>query len=77
MVFSFIHSSKHATTARYSAPVVMTTRHMQHYGDLNFLEESFDNHLRWFEFLKQYFDDGMREKKYDDDLKGYVKEHSL
>lgn len=76
MVFSFIHSSKHATTARYSAPVVMTTRHMQHYGDLNFLEESFDNHLRWFEFLKQYFDDGMREKKYDDDLKGYVKEGS-
>ena len=49
---------------------------MQHYGDLNFLEESFDNHLRWFEFLRKYFDDGMREKKYDEDLKGYVKEGS-
>ena len=34
-----------------SAPVVMTARHMQHYGDLNFLIDSYDNHLQWFNFL--------------------------
>lgn len=49
---------------------------MHHYGDLKFLEESYDDHLRWYNFLRKYFDDGMRTKKYDDNLKGYIKEGS-
>jgi hypothetical protein len=59
-----------------SAPVVMTARHMQHYGDLNFLIDTYDNHLQWFNFLRKNFDNGMRVKKYDDNLVGYIKEGS-
>lgn len=59
-----------------SAPIVMTARHMQHYGDLSLLEESFDNHMRWFNFLQKHFDTGMKKKGYDEDLKGYTKEGS-
>ncbi|KAL7532529.1 hypothetical protein ACHAXR_004689, partial [Thalassiosira sp. AJA248-18] len=59
-----------------SAPVVMTARHMQHYGDIKLLEESFDNHMKWFNFLLSHFDKGMKTKGYDEDLKGYVKEGS-
>jgi hypothetical protein len=54
----------------------MTVRHMQHYGDLNFLEDVYNNHLRWFTFLQKYFDEGIRAKNYDDNLRGYLKEGS-
>jgi len=59
-----------------SAPIVMTVRHMQHYGDLRLLEESFDNHMKWFKFLYDHFDAGLKAKGYDEELKGYVKEGS-
>ena len=59
-----------------SAPIVMTARHMQHYGDLRLLEESFDNHMKWFNFLLSHFDKGMKTKGYDEELKGYTKEGS-
>jgi len=59
-----------------SAPVVMTARHMQHYGDLRLLEESFENHMKWYKFLLSHFDKGMKAKDYADDLKGYMKEGS-
>ena len=59
-----------------SAPIVMTARHMQHYGDLKLLEESFDNHLKWLNFLITHFDKGMKAKGYDEELKGYTKEGS-
>lgn len=56
-----------------SAPVVLTARHFQHYGDLRLLEESFGYHLKWYEFLRTHFDEGMTNKGYRDDLKGYTK----
>jgi len=59
-----------------SAPIVMTARHMQHYGDLRLLEESFDNHMKWFNFLLSHFDKGMKTKGYDEELEGYTKEGS-
>lgn len=59
-----------------SAPIVMSVRHMQHYGDLRLLEESFDNHKKWYDFLHSHFDRGMETKGYDEHLKGYVKEGS-
>ncbi len=30
-----------------TAPPVLTVRHMQHYGDLDFLNESLHHHIRW------------------------------
>lgn len=59
-----------------SAPIVMTVRHMQHYGDMRLLEESFDNHLSWFNFLVKFFDQGMTAKGYEEDLVNYKKEGS-
>lgn len=59
-----------------SAPVILTARHFQHYGDLRFLEESFGNHMKWFDFLRKNFDKGMAEKGYLDDLKGYKRDGS-
>ena len=59
-----------------SAPIIMTTRHMQHYGDLRLLEESFENHLKWFKFLVTHFDPGMKVKGYDEELRGYIREGS-
>jgi len=59
-----------------SAPIVMTARHMQHYGDLKLLEETFENHMKWFNFLVTHFDKGLKKKGYEDDLKGYIREGS-
>jgi len=59
-----------------TAPPVITVRHMQHYGDLEFLAESLPNHIRWLEFLNQYFNRGMEEKGYDEDLRKYDGEGS-
>ena len=59
-----------------SAPVVMTARHMQDYGDAGLVEETFTNHERWFEFLVEHFDKGLKKKGYDDELRGYTKEGS-
>mmetsp|Transcript_20452 Transcript_20452/g.42912 ORF Transcript_20452/g.42912 Transcript_20452/m.42912 type:complete len:1082 (-) Transcript_20452:914-4159(-) len=55
-----------------SAPPVLTVRHMQHYGDVELLALSFENHVNWLKFLGSYFDDGMRTKNYDDELKNYT-----
>ncbi|KAL9179118.1 hypothetical protein ACHAXT_000160, partial [Thalassiosira profunda] len=59
-----------------SAPVVMTARHNQHYGDAGLVEETFANHERWFEFLVEHFDKGLKKKGYDEELRGYTKEGS-
>jgi len=59
-----------------SAPIVMTARHMQHYGDTRLLEEMYENHLKWFHFLVEHFDRGIKAKGYEDDLYGYIKEGS-
>ena len=56
-----------------SAPVVMTARHFHHYGDIELLEKSFDDHYKWFTFLLAHFDQGLKAKGYDDELKGYIK----
>lgn len=49
---------------------------MQNFGDKKLLEDSFDNNMRWFNFLVKHFDRGMLSKGYDPELKGYVKEGS-
>jgi hypothetical protein len=54
-----------------SAPLVLTVRHMQFFGDLSFLKESLPNHIKWLDFLDEYFDEGMKKHRYDDELKGY------
>lgn len=59
-----------------SAPIVMTARHMQHYGDVKFLAESFVSHMKWFIFLHTHFEEGMAAKGYDEDLVGYIREGS-
>ena len=40
------------------------------------LEESYDNHMKWFNFLHLKFDNGMKEKGYKEDLEGYHREGS-
>ena len=55
-----------------SAPPVLTVRHMQHYGDMKLAMISFDHHVKWLQFLIQHFDEGMRVKNYDDELKHYT-----
>ena len=59
-----------------SAPVVMTARHMQHYGDLVFLERTLKKHFKWLSFLQQHFDSGMLKKDYSEELEGYWKSGS-
>lgn len=59
-----------------SAPIVMTARHMQHYGDLKLLEQSYDNHVKWLDFLQLHFDKGLLAKGYDEKLQGYTREGS-
>jgi len=59
-----------------TAPLVMTARHMWHYGDLKLLNETMRHHMEWMRFLLKNFDDGMKKKGYDEELKGYVKEGS-
>lgn len=51
-------------------------RHFQHYGDLKLLEQTFNSHLKWFDFLRDNFDQGMKVKGYHEELMGYVKEGS-
>jgi alpha-L-rhamnosidase len=58
-----------------AAPLI-TVRHFQHYGDLKLIEQTFSSHLKWFDFLRENFDQGMKVKGYDKELKGYVKEGS-
>ena len=59
-----------------SAPPVITVRHMQHYGDLDFLANSLPGHIRWLEFLNKNFEAGMEEKEYDRELRKYRGEGS-
>ncbi|EED93166.1 predicted protein [Thalassiosira pseudonana CCMP1335] len=59
-----------------TAPPLITVRHMQHYGDTKLLEQTFSNHLAWLNFLRKNFDAGLKQKGYDDELVGYVKEGS-
>jgi alpha-L-rhamnosidase len=59
-----------------TAPPLTAVRHFQHYGDLKLLEQTFPSHLKWFEFLRDHFDKGMKVKGYDEKLEGYVKEGS-
>jgi hypothetical protein len=54
-----------------TAPPVLTVRHMQHYGDLDLLKESFASHMHWLEFLNKEFDTAMEKKGYDKKLKTY------
>jgi hypothetical protein len=49
---------------------------MQHYGDLTFLERTLDKHFRWLKFLLGHFDEGMKNKNYHEELKGYWKSGS-
>jgi hypothetical protein len=59
-----------------TAPPLITVRHFQHYGDLKLVEQAFSSHLKWFNFLRDNFDQGMKVKGYDKELVGYVKEGS-
>jgi len=55
-----------------TAPPVITVRHMQHYGDLDFLAETLPSHIKWLEFLMDQFDRGMEENGYDKNLMKYT-----
>jgi len=55
-----------------TAPPILTVRHMQHYGDLDFLKESLHHHIRWFGFLTRNFESGMKDKGFDIELKNYT-----
>jgi len=59
-----------------TAPPVITVRHMQHYGDIDFLAASLSHHVKWLEFLNRRFEAGMKEKGYDKELKKYNGEGS-
>ena len=54
-----------------TAPSVITVRHMQHYGDIDFLRESLPHHARWLAFLNKYFEGEMKRRGYDRHLKHY------
>ena len=54
-----------------TAPPVLTVRHMQHYGDTTLLQYSLESHVKWIDFLDKYFEAGMHEKGYDDELDTY------
>lgn len=58
-----------------SLPSVLTVRHVQHYGDMELVEETFSHHLKWLKFLKVNWKAGMSKLFYDKlgkDLKGYL-----
>ena len=59
-----------------TAPPVLTVRHMQHYGDITLLKYSLANHVRWIDFLDKYFEAGMLEKGYDEELDTYTGQKS-
>ncbi len=48
-----------------SLPAVLTVRHFQHYGDMKLAEESFDYHVKWLEFLKSNWQEGMNKLFYE------------
>jgi hypothetical protein len=54
-----------------TAPPVLTVRHMQHYGDMDLLNESITSHTRWLQFLNKEFDKAMVRMGYDTKLKTY------
>jgi hypothetical protein len=57
-----------------SLPPVLTVRHMQHYADMQLAEATFDNHVKWLEFLETNWEAGMARLFYDKvgkDLKHY------
>jgi len=54
-----------------SAPLVLSVRHYQNYGDEDLIRKSLPHHIKWLDFLDKYFDEGMKEKKYDDELETY------
>eukprot|EP00804_Cyclotella_cryptica_P001631 CCRYP_014954-RC/>CCRYP_014954-RC protein AED:0.03 eAED:0.03 QI:528/1/1/1/1/0.8/5/1005/1077 len=55
-----------------SAPLVLSVRHYQNYGDEDLLRKSLPHHVRWLDFLDKYFDAGMEEKGYDKELETYT-----
>jgi len=59
-----------------SAPLVLSVRHYQNYGDEDLIRKSLPHHVRWLDFLDKYFDAGMEKKGYDKDLIGYRGEKS-
>jgi len=57
-----------------SLPPVLTVRHMQHYADNRLAEETFDNHVKWLQFLVSNWEAGMAkliEDRFGKDLEGY------
>lgn len=57
-----------------SLPPVLTARHIQHYGDLKFAEETFDHHMEWFDCLKNNWAAGMHKlygNEWGDDVRQY------
>jgi len=57
-----------------SLPAVLTVRHVQQYGDMKLVEESFQYHIQWLEFLKAKWENGMKKLFYDkvgQDLENY------
>jgi hypothetical protein len=56
-----------------SAPLVLTVRHYQNYGDYDLLQRSFHHHIKWLEFLENYFDQGMEKKGFTKELDTKVK----
>ena len=51
-----------------SAPPVLTVRHYQSYADKGLLKESLPHHIRWLDFLDEYFDKEMKRMGYNEDL---------
>lgn len=52
-----------------SLPPVLTVRHVQHYADMQLVESTFDNHVKWMNFLVANWDAGIGElieKKYSE-----------
>lgn len=41
-----------------SLPPVLTARHMHHYGDVNLLQRTLPNHIKWMDLLNEYWDHG-------------------
>jgi hypothetical protein len=49
-----------------SLPAVLTVRHAQNYGDMKLIEESFQYHVQWLEFLKAKWEEGMTKLFYNE-----------
>ena len=59
-----------------TAPPVLTVRHMHHYDDISLLRESLSGHVKWIDFLDKYFEAGMLQKGYDEELDDYYGQKS-